>query len=276
MNVTIWPPVLATRGPGFPSALHSHHSLHFVFSIDGELRVRTSRLGRWSTAAGVLTSADAPHSIDSSDAEVMLVFLDPESDAGLTFRPLLDRPIRLLSSPERSALVENVVPRALLASGAEDWVRNAARILGVPLLASQRRIHPRVRKLLRMLRSSGVGEASSLDALSRSVGLSPSRLMHVFTESVGIPLRPYLSWLRVQRAAIAIVNGTPLGEAAHTAGFADASHMTRTFRRMLGAAPSNLRPMSCSPRHPDRVLGREGTSGAPPERGPAVTAIERG
>ena len=58
--------------------------------------------------------------------------------------------------------------------------------------------------------------------------------MHVFTESIGIPLRPYLSWLRVQRAAMAIVNGSLLGEAAHTAGFADASHMTRTFKRMLG------------------------------------------
>jgi AraC-like DNA-binding protein len=257
LNVTVWPPVLATRGPGFPSALHSHHSLHFVFSIDGELRVRTSRLGRWSAAAGVLTSADTPHSIDSSGAEVLLLFLDPESDAGLTFRPLLKRPVRLLSAPERSALVEDVVPRAILSAGAEDWVRNAARILGVPLLASQRQIHPRVRRLLRMLRSSGVGDATSLDVLARSIGLSPSRLMHVFTESVGIPLRPYLSWLRVQRAAIAIVNGSPLGEAAHTAGFADASHMTRTFKRMLGAAPSNLRPMSCSPRQQDRVLDRE-------------------
>lgn len=256
MNVTVWPPVLATRGPGFRGALHSHHSLHFVLSIQGELRVRTSPLGRWVTAAGVLTSADAPHAIDSHGTDVLLVFLDPESDAGLTFRPLLERPVRLLSAHERSALVENVLPRAILSSGAEDWARNAARTLGLQLEASQRSMHPRVRRLLRMLHSSGVDDATSLEALARSVGLSPSRLMHVFTESIGIPLRPYLSWLKVQRAAMAIVNGSLLGEAAHTAGFADASHMTRTFKRMLGAPPSVLRPMSCTPRLSDHVPDR--------------------
>jgi AraC-like DNA-binding protein len=237
--------------------MHSHHSLHFVFSIEGELRVRASPLGPWSTAAGVLTSADAPHAIDCRGTEVLLVFLDPESDAGLTFRSLLERPVRLLSARERSALIEDVLPRTLLSSGAEDWVRNAARTLGVPLPRSPRLIHPRVRRLLRMLHSSGVDDATSLESLARSVGLSPSRLMHVFTESVGIPLRPYLSWLRVQRAAVAIVDGSPLGMAAHTAGFADASHMARTFKRMLGAAPSVLRPMSCGSRLSSPALDRE-------------------
>jgi len=248
MNVTVWPPALATRGPGFRGVLHSHHSLHFVLSIDGELRVRASPLGRWTTAPGVLTWADTPHAIDSGGTEVLLVFLDPESEAGLTFRPLLERPVRLLSAHERSALVRDVVPRTILSSGADGWVDHAARVLGVPRTVSQRPTHPRVRRLLRMLHSSGADDATSLEALARAVGLSPGRLMHVFTESVGIPLRPYLSWLRVQRAAVAIVNGTPLGEAAHVAGFADASHMTRTFKRMIGAAPSVLRPMSCTPK----------------------------
>jgi AraC-like DNA-binding protein len=246
MSVTVWPPVLATRGPGSRSDVHSHHALHFVLSLSSELRVRASPSGAWSTGAGVLTAPDAPHAIDSLGGEVLLVFLDPESDAGATFRPALERPIRILSSRERSALVRDVVPRTILRSGAEAWVRNAARALGVPLPASPRAIHPRVRRLLQILRSSGVDDATSLEVLARHVGLSPSRLMHVFTASIGIPLRPYLSWLRLQRAAIAIVNGAALGDAAHGAGFADAAHMTRTFRRMLGVPPSVLRPMRCS------------------------------
>jgi AraC-like DNA-binding protein len=66
--------------------------------------------------------------------------------------------------------------------------------------------------------------------------------MHAFTESVGIPLRPYLAWLKLQRAAAAIVSGSSLAEAAHGAGFADAAHMTRSFKRMFGVKPSELRP----------------------------------
>lgn len=243
--LTAWPPVLATRGPGFRGALHSHHALHFVLAIQGELRVRTAASGRWWGAPGVLTSPQAPHAIDAHGVEVLLVFLDPESEACAAVRPALDGAVRPLSEEERDALVRDVVPRTILRSGAEAWVLAAARTLRVPLPASQRRIHPRVRKLLAVLRATGVDEATSLEVLAGLVRLSPSRLMHVFTASLGIPLRPYLAWLKVQRAAMAIVNGKSMGEAAYAAGFADAAHMSRTFRRMLGVPPSLLRPMRC-------------------------------
>ena len=133
--------------------------------------------------------------------------------------------------------------------------RNAARTLGLRLPASQRPMHPRVRRLLRILHSSGVDDATSLEALARSVGLSPSRLMHVFTESIGIPLRPYLSWLMAARGH-GHRQRQPSRGSAHTAGFADASHMTRTFKRMLGVPPSVLRPMSCTTRLSDDVPDR--------------------
>ena len=82
----------------------------------------------------------------------------------------------------------------------------------------------------------------SLAALAEAVGLSTSRLMHAFTKSVGIPLRPYVAWLRLQRAAAAIYSGASLTDAASASGFSDASHMSRTFHRMLGMGPSCLKP----------------------------------
>jgi AraC-like DNA-binding protein len=245
MNVKAWPSVLAVRGPGWLGELHSHHSMHFVLAIEGELRVRTSERGPWWSAAGVLTVPDVPHAIDAHGGEILLVFLDSESDAGDTFRQAVDGTARPLSSMERDALVRDVAPRGISNWDAEEWVRNAARTLGATLPASRRAIHPRIKKLLAVLRAGAVDDATSLEALASSVGLSPSRFMHVFTASMRIPLRPYLAWLRLQRAAAAIVSGSPLGDAAHAAGFADAAHMTRTFKRMLGVVPSLLRPMRC-------------------------------
>jgi len=60
-------------------------------------------------------------------------------------------------------------------------------------------------------------------------------------------LRPYLAWLRLQRAAGDIVRGEPLSSAAAAAGFSDAAHMSRTFRRMLGMPPTTLQPPRSQP-----------------------------
>jgi AraC-like DNA-binding protein len=110
------------------------------------------------------------------------------------------------------------------------------------IVAGGPRLRPRaVRRVLRHLRSSPPGGDESLDALAALGGLSPSRFMHVFSEEVGIPLRPYLRWLKLERAATALGAGALPAEAAHAAGFADAAHMTRSFRAMLGTTPATLR-----------------------------------
>jgi len=247
LPISPWPPVLATHGPGFSGAMHSHHAMHFVLAVEGELMFRASAATSWSAAAGVLTAQHAPHAIDTHGVEMLVIFLDPDGEAGATFLPALNGAVRVLSANERLALVRGVVPRAIMQGGADEWVGSAARTLHLDAPPARQTIHPRVRTLLGVLHARGIDDATSLDALARLIGLSPSRLMHVFTASIGIPLRPYLAWLRVQRAAVAIVNGNSLTDAAHAAGFADAAHMSRTFRRMLGAAPSRLRPLRCCP-----------------------------
>lgn len=239
--------MLAAQGPGSQSALHAHHAMHFILAVEGEIGVRTSDNSRWSRAAGVLTSPDILHAVDARGVDTLLVFLDPESDAGAMFRHAFEGPIRLIESAERAALLHGADPSAFVRNGADEWSRGAARILGLTPSDGHRLIHPCVRKLLSLLRDGRFEGVVSLDVLADAVGLSPGRLMHVFTESIGIPLRPYLSWLRLQRAAAAIVSGnSSLTEAAHAAGFADAAHMTRSFKRMLGVAPSLLRPRRCS------------------------------
>jgi AraC-like DNA-binding protein len=59
-------------------------------------------------------------------------------------------------------------------------------------------------------------------------------------------LRPYLRWLRLQRAARELVSGRSVTQAAQVAGFADAARLTRTFRRMLGATPLALNRRTAS------------------------------
>jgi len=240
-ELPLWPPLLATRGPGGRSREHRHHAMHFIACLQGHLRVRVGR-GAWSELApALLTAPDVEHAVDASNAEVLLVFIEPESRVGAALRQLLHEPVRLFSPAECAQLDLAIEQAALLGPEGERWTGQLLAAVGGQALALPP-LHPRVRKLLSLLRERPEFRESSLETLAAEVGLSPSRLMHAFTESIGVPLRPYLAWLRVQRAAALLVSGAPLARCALEAGFADAAHMTRTFRRMLGVAPSELRP----------------------------------
>ncbi len=215
--------------------------MHVVLAIEGRLRVRVG--DRAIECAGVRTAPDVDHALDAEGVEILLVFVDPESAVGAALRPT--EAVRAIDDDVRDRLVLDADPRRIMTTEGDAWTREVARALGHDVPAARRPVHPRVRRVLAHLRArstaSVAADDASLEALAEIAGLSPGRLMHAFTESVGIPLRPYVAWLKLQRAAAGIVSGLSLAEAAQAAGFADAAHMSRSFRRMLGMPPSALR-----------------------------------
>ncbi|MFP2928306.1 helix-turn-helix domain-containing protein [Pyxidicoccus sp. 3LG] len=244
MPLVVWPAALAMWGPGDQSTKHAHHAMHLVLCRQGTLSVRAQGMTAAERAAGVLVGPDVSHSIDARGCEVLLLFVEPESQDGARLQASLTGPVRLFDEAHRDTLLENLSPTGPLPHEAiGPWMESTLQALsGTP--DTPRTVHPRVRKLLRHLRAEPAPEDTSLEALSTVAGLSPGRLMHAFTESLGVPLRPYLLWLRLQRAAGAIAAGRTLGEAAHAAGFSDSAHLTRTFRRMFGTTPSSLQRRS--------------------------------
>jgi AraC-like DNA-binding protein len=241
-----WPAILVTWGPGGVTRLHAHHCWHLIVGLDGDLSVTTRAGGRPSRAGALISAPDTPHAVDAEGTRALIVFVEPESEAGdrllaghgrgsVDLFPNSDADrLRAVLSPEGSGLAD---PEAAVA--------RSLSLGGEPVAPPHGR-HPAVRRVLRHLRQASPDADTSLDALARIAGLSPGRFMHAFTEAVGIPLRPYLRWLKLERAGAALATGVSLGEAAYGAGFADAAHMTRTFRRMFGVSPSEVRRRSQS------------------------------
>jgi len=233
-GAVVWPAALIVWGPGFKSAPHRHHCVQLLMTLGGSLRVRAGPGHRWRRREAVLVRPDALHEVEALGGTVLLGFVDAESElgAGLCAR----------IAGDFAAVDARTVARWRQALGSlrDDTVERWARDY---LLSARKtiRLDSRVQAVVTHVRRRLVtGENLSLDALASIAGLSRSRFMHLFTESLGVPLRPYILWLRLQRGACELMGGASVSAAAHRAGFADGAHLTRTFRRMLGVTPSEI------------------------------------
>jgi AraC-like DNA-binding protein len=244
-----WPAVLVVWGPGGETARHSHHCWHLLLGLDAELRVALAST-RQRRAAAVLTPPDLPHATDARGTRVVVAFVAPESDAGAQLLARHGRSRALFFGPEDGARLRELLAPAVLAGSDPLATVSLALGLGGEPIRPPASAHPAIRRVLRWLAEAPPHADTSLAALAARAGLSRGRFMHAFTATTGVPLRPYLRWLKLQRAGGAIAGGATLGDAAHAAGFADAAHMTRTFRRMFGVVPSQLRRDSQSVQAP--------------------------
>lgn len=232
-----WPAALFLWGPGSWSDLHRHHCVQLVLALDGSLRFRQGPRQRWTMGEAVLIKPDAPHEVDARGRHVLIAFVDAESELGASLSAHSAAGVAAMAPEIVAGWRAELGPAASLAADrVEPWVTGT-------LLRDRRpsSLDHRVRRVLRDLPNRLASEdAVSLEAVAAGVGLSPSRFLHLFTISVGVPLRPYVLWLRLQCGARELARGRSVADAAHAAGFADAAHFTRTFRRMIGATPRQV------------------------------------
>ncbi|MCB1139140.1 MAG: helix-turn-helix transcriptional regulator [Leptospiraceae bacterium] len=102
--------------------------------------------------------------------------------------------------------------------------------------SAKRSSHPGVRRALAFLQNHPDLKVKLADVAFHA-GLSESRLAHVFKDHMGLPLRRFILWLRLQRAVLTVQAGGSLTDAAHSAGFSDQAHFSRTFRQSFGLSP---------------------------------------
>lgn len=94
-----------------------------------------------------------------------------------------------------------------------------------------------VRELLADRAAENVG----LDELAAVAGLSRFHLIRAFQRRFGVTPFAYLRHRRIEKARAALRTGASLAEAAAGAGFADKSHLGRSFRAVMGATPGQYR-----------------------------------
>ncbi len=81
-------------------------------------------------------------------------------------------------------------------------------------------------------------ETVTLDDLGNVSGLSRFHLLRSFAARVGLPPHAYQVRLRIERAMTLLRTGLSPSDVAGRVGFADQSHLTRHFRRLVHVTPA--------------------------------------
>ena len=84
-------------------------------------------------------------------------------------------------------------------------------------------------------------ETITLNHLAQTVNVPPLKLLRLCRREWGLPPHRYLIQVRVQQAKQRIAARAPLAVVAAETGFADQSHLTRHFKRLVGVTPGQYR-----------------------------------
>lgn len=221
---------------------HAHHAIQVTLGLGGAFRL-VAEDGA-STTTDTVVAADSLHRFEA-EGRIALLFVEPESRLGraVTARHIFGNLTALAPSASLAAELEAFKTPDWRAPDSEivAWGR---RLVGL-LAADERAEIPdyRIRKVIGWASERLDRTLSLADAVPVS-GLSSSRLRHLFVEQTGLPFKTYLLWLRLRQAVAIVATGAPLTAAAHQAGFSDSAHLSRTFRRMFGVAPTALQMLT--------------------------------
>jgi AraC-like DNA-binding protein len=95
----------------------------------------------------------------------------------------------------------------------------------------------RLERVRECLHDRARGDRPSLLAISCHADLGRSQLCALFKDYYGVSIAQYALAVRIARAEILLLEGTPAKTVAADLGFVDQAHLSRHFRRRYGMAP---------------------------------------
>ncbi len=256
-TVQLTPGRLVYHGTISNIPVHSSFAIGLVLSLYGQLNLRdpsgrTVPLGPDGARAAILP-AGVPHAAlggqlgtteQAEPAEVLIAIVDPHSPAGLGLSARLDR--SGLDRYDPDSWLAAAAPCAPLVTRPDPGDPAGTRVVEAALGAladldpvARPVLHPALARAVDLVPSRLAGGVRLQD-LAATVGLSASRLGHLFTVQLGLPYRAYVLWARVQKVVDTLRSGATLTSAAHAAGFTDSAHMNRVCRQFFGLNPSEF------------------------------------
>ncbi|MCZ2812739.1 AraC family transcriptional regulator [Modestobacter sp. VKM Ac-2979] len=228
----------------YPS--HTHESWTLLLVDDGVVRYDLDRHGHGASRAEVtLLPPGVPHDGRSQSPDGFrkrVLYLAADTLGAGRVGSAVDRPAfdDAALRARLSALHAAVRPggdaleaQSRLAFVLERLGQHLDRAVAAPPQVRDDALADRVRDLL----DARVAEGLALEEAAALFGVSATHVVRAFTRRHALPPHRYLTGRRIDLARRLLLDGMPAAEVAGAAGFADQSHLTRHFRRMIATTP---------------------------------------
>lgn len=222
--------------------LHQHPVIQLVIGIDAPF-LKKDENNLWQPHQALLIAPNVAHECNAANKRVFSLNIEPESRIGehimRSFKK--DEIFKNLNDDELSYFDFDKIDQMIKDEELEKLYQLISKFFYIknpttPALLSQDERVIKIRKYIQ----ENIHQKFETNELCQLVFLSESRLLHLFKENVGIPIRNYILWMRIKTAIELIVSGKNLTYAAHEAGFSDSSHFSKTFVNTIGLNPAEL------------------------------------
>jgi AraC-like DNA-binding protein len=229
-------------GRAIDTSTHDHHAIQIALSFDHPFYI-SSPEGSFKKVMAVIIDSDQSHECRTNDNTFLLLNIDPMTTIGRALKRnfLSQHSVMDLPGEETAQFLQHI--GTCLRDEALDshHIHHITRqyVYRLSGLDEDAVVDKRVQQVMRLLEEKKE-ETIKIEDLAAEVFLSPGTLTHLFKKQVGIPIKKYVLWARILMALQKVFETRDLREAALYAGFSDASHFNRTFRKMFGLYPSSI------------------------------------
>jgi len=256
-SLFLWKDASLYLGDSFEPKIHRHLAVQCCFALAGKIKVRGNHNEIWQKCTAAVVGSNVPHSITNPEGPIGLLYLEKCSNS---YQSILDyhclnQPCDIKKHPLiLQTSMSNLLTEQLSFIGCSDFLENStnekisdsANLLKAAILKvfngfieQRKSVDDRITQLLEYLNNHA---SQSFDGvrLSNEIGLSESRMQHLFKQQIGIPIRRYILWMRLRSVIKSTAAGVSLTNAAYSAGFSDSAHFSRTFKSTFGITASTL------------------------------------
>ena len=215
------------------ASTHSHGMIQFFLALDNIPDIKVGRK-KIENPVCLFVQKNMKHSIKLHDGIIFTSVIEPTSDMGAFLDVLIkDSDYYLVEDEISKKLIEYARPMtdSFDRDSYNSFLNQVYQCLGFQPV--KRQLDERITGFLNILQDCTCFD-HSIDKFADELCISTSRLSHLFSEQVGIPLKSYLTLHQLEKAYRDILNGNSITDAAMNAGFDSPSHFAATVKRMMG------------------------------------------